>query len=143
MLEKYFLFAVSDFFLLESKFLYGNFADKKKNCTFAQEIRTAPRGGAVVARWAHNPKDGGSIPSPATSEESRMLSSFSFISVCIVPSGKKYFNLLLFFNDFSLYLPPQSSKNRLQAYQKSVLFISRLYDLTKFSSRFLLCLLIV
>ena len=29
------------------------------------------RGGAVVARWAHNPKVGGSIPSPATKEKSR------------------------------------------------------------------------
>ena len=27
------------------------------------------RGGAVVARWAHNPKVGGSIPSPATKEK--------------------------------------------------------------------------
>jgi hypothetical protein len=27
---------------------------------------TMPRGGAVAARWAHNPKVGGSNPSPAT-----------------------------------------------------------------------------
>ena len=35
-------------------------------CTFASVLETASRGGAVVARWAHNPKAGGSIPSPAT-----------------------------------------------------------------------------
>ena len=35
-------------------------------CTFASVLKTASRGGAVVARWAHNPKAGGSIPSPAT-----------------------------------------------------------------------------
>ena len=35
----------------------------KKMCTFAVEI---PRGGAVVARWAHNPKVVSSSLAPAT-----------------------------------------------------------------------------
>ena len=42
---------------------------KGKCFTFATVLKTAPRGGAVVARWAHNPKAGGSIPSPATFKE--------------------------------------------------------------------------
>ena len=42
---------------------------KGKCFTFATVLKTAPRGGAVVARWAHNPKAGGSIPSPATRRE--------------------------------------------------------------------------
>ena len=39
------------------------------------------RGGAVVARWAHNPKVGGSNPSSATKEDSSsfLMGSFSFI----------------------------------------------------------------
>src|SRR5665811_1549245 len=39
------------------------------------------RGGAVVARWAHNPKVGGSNPSSATIEDSSsfLMGSFSFI----------------------------------------------------------------
>ena len=44
-------------------------AGKGKCFTFATVLKTAPRGGAVVARWAHNPKAGGSIPSPATRRE--------------------------------------------------------------------------
>ena len=48
-------------------------------CTFASVLKTASRGGAVVARWAHNPKAGGSIPSPATFEERFFLSSFCFM----------------------------------------------------------------
>ena len=47
-----------------------------KSITFASVLKTASRGGAVVARWAHNPKAGGSIPSPATIEERFFLSSF-------------------------------------------------------------------
>ena len=47
--------------------------------TFAIVLRTASRGGAVVARWAHNPKAGGSIPSPATSKESKMALLFFVI----------------------------------------------------------------
>ena len=34
------------------------------------------RGGAVVARWAHNPKVGGSIPSPATEMDLSVGRSF-------------------------------------------------------------------
>ncbi len=54
-------------------FLPENFADMKKSYTFASELRKAPRGGAVVARWAHNPKAGGSIPSPATQRRTKVL----------------------------------------------------------------------
>ncbi len=43
-----------------------NFAVSKKSCNFALEITT--RDGAVVARWAHNPKVAGSSPAPATKE---------------------------------------------------------------------------
>ena len=49
---------------------------KGKCFTFATVLKTAPRGGAVVARWAHNPKAGGSIPSPATKERIRENSLF-------------------------------------------------------------------
>ena len=53
--------------------------DGKQNCyTFASVLKTASRGGAVVARWAHNPKAGGSIPSPATKERIRESSLLFF-----------------------------------------------------------------
>ena len=52
-----------------AKKLLKNLERKEKWYTFAPDLRTAPRGGAVVARWAHNPKAGGSIPSPATFKE--------------------------------------------------------------------------
>ena len=45
-------------------------------CTFASVLKTASRGGAVVARWAHNPKAGGSIPSPATLRRTKVLLFF-------------------------------------------------------------------
>ena len=39
-------------------------------CTRNQEmIATISRSGAVVARWAHNPKVAGSSPAPATKKE--------------------------------------------------------------------------
>ena len=41
------------------------------------------RGGAVAARWAHNPKVGGSNPPSATREDS---SSFSVRSFSFIPS---------------------------------------------------------
>ena len=72
-------------------------------CTFASVLKTASRGGAVVARWAHNPKAGGSIPSPATFEERFFLSSFCFISLPlklwhkIVKIGGFSFNLYSLF----------------------------------------------
>ena len=45
-------------------------------CTFASVLKTASRGGAVVARWAHNRKAGGSIPSPATLRRMKVLLFF-------------------------------------------------------------------
>ena len=62
------------------------FVSMKNCCTFAQEIRNAPRGGAVVARWAHNPKAGGSIPSPATFKENAS-SPFLFLSIFYLKVG--------------------------------------------------------
>ena len=53
-----------------------NLVIPKKGLTFASVLKTASRGGAVVARWAHNPKAGGSIPSPATSRRAILLSFF-------------------------------------------------------------------
>ena len=35
------------------------------------QLATLSRGGAVAARWAHNPKVGGSNPSPATTSNDR------------------------------------------------------------------------
>ena len=43
--------------------------------TFALEINTS-RDGAVVARWAHNPKVGGSSPPPATKPINKKFLSF-------------------------------------------------------------------
>jgi hypothetical protein len=37
-------------------------------------VRWMPRGGAAAARWAHNPKVGGSNPSPATSSDAMAFS---------------------------------------------------------------------
>ena len=52
--------------------------------TFASVLKTASRGGAVVARWAHNPKAGGSIPSPATKgEPNRVLCFFVHKTLCL------------------------------------------------------------
>ena len=56
---------------------------KGKCFTFAIVLKTAPRGGAVVARWAHNPKAGGSIPSPATKRTTNGCSLFF-----VYPAGK-------------------------------------------------------
>ena len=54
--------------------------------TFASVLKTASRGGAVVARWAHNPKAGGSIPSPATFKENAS-SPFLFLSIFYLKVG--------------------------------------------------------
>ena len=58
---------------------------KGKCFTFATVLKTAPRGGAVVARWAHNPKAGGSIPSPATRREND--SSLLFFIILLIYFG--------------------------------------------------------
>ena len=60
------------------KKLLQNLEGKQKSYTFASVLKTASRGGAVVARWAHNPKAGGSIPSPATKERIRESSLLFF-----------------------------------------------------------------
>ncbi len=39
---------------------------QNKSTNFVLDLR--PRDGAVVARWAHNPKVAGSSPAPATKE---------------------------------------------------------------------------
>ena len=68
-------------------FFFKNFADIEKSSTFAQVLRTASRGGAVVARWAHNPKVGGSIPSPATFKESKIALLFLFQFLQLIGLG--------------------------------------------------------
>ena len=55
------------------KKLLQNLEGKQKSYTFASVLKTASRGGAVVARWAHNPKAGGSIPSPATKDDQMVV----------------------------------------------------------------------
>ena len=64
---------------------------KKKRLTFASVLKTAPRGGAVVARWAHNPKAGGSIPSPATKDDQMVVFFCLYKNVIvIIPHSWKY-----------------------------------------------------
>ena len=47
------------------------------NCPSANDkMRLATRGGAVVARWAHNPKVVGSNPAPATNKKVAYLGDF-------------------------------------------------------------------
>ena len=48
-----------------------NLDDKKLFINFAVEIIS--RGGAVVARWAHNPEAAGSSPAPATNNQNLVL----------------------------------------------------------------------
>ena len=59
-----------------TKKLHENLERNVFLCTFASVLKTASRGGAVVARWAHNPKAGGSIPSPATLRRTKVLLFF-------------------------------------------------------------------
>ena len=54
---------------------------RNKSYTFASVLKTASRGGAVVARWAHNPKAGGSIPSPATNLGEKQSFSPFFVPI--------------------------------------------------------------
>ena len=44
--------------------IFGHLVKSPYLCT-----RKTSRDGAVVARWAHNPKVGGSSPPPATNED--------------------------------------------------------------------------
>ena len=50
----------------------------EKMCTFAVEI---PRGGAVVARWAHNPKVVSSSLAPATKISRAGMQYTAFLTV--------------------------------------------------------------
>ena len=70
MLKKYYFEAS-----LQKKSL-KNLVRMDKSYIFASVLKTASRGGAVVARWAHNPKAGGSIPSPATLRELKWVLFF-------------------------------------------------------------------
>ncbi len=71
------------------------FANRKTSTIFAPAIKEIIkfkilRGGAVAARWAHNPKVTGSSPVPATKEDSSsdlvgspsFLFCFSFVNEC-------------------------------------------------------------
>ena len=64
--------------MLSQKKSSENLDGTTKSITFAIVLKTASRGGAVVARWAHNPKAGGSIPSPATKGERKFSLFFLF-----------------------------------------------------------------
>jgi hypothetical protein len=51
----------------------GSYSDQRLDggsnlqfCSLIIKFKNISRGGAVAARWAHNPKVGGSNPSPAT-----------------------------------------------------------------------------
>ncbi len=71
-------------------------------CTFASVLKTASRGGAVVARWAHNPKAGGSIPSPATLRRTKvLLFLLSFFENVSFLKNKRF---KFFVHVFNLYL---------------------------------------
>ncbi len=85
--------------MLSQKKSSENLDGTAKSITFAIVLKTASRGGAVVARWAHNPKAGGSIPSPATKGERKFsLFFYSFQSFL----KNKLFSLL--FPTFIKYL---------------------------------------
>ena len=71
-------------------------------CTFASVLKTASRGGAVVARWAHNPKAGGSIPSPATLRRTNVLLFLLYIFENVSFLKNKWFKF--FVHVFNLYL---------------------------------------
>ena len=65
-------------------FFSKNFAVVKISSNFALEI--TPRGGAVVARWAHNPKVVGSSPAPATKKADSLNRLFSYHKIRFPPS---------------------------------------------------------
>jgi hypothetical protein len=44
----------------------------------SQQNKNIPRDGAVVARWAHNPKVAGSSPAPATQNSRTLVRLFVF-----------------------------------------------------------------
>ena len=52
---------------------------KEKALPLHHQNKTTSRSGAVVARWAHNPKVIGSNPFSATKEAQRLLSLYFFI----------------------------------------------------------------
>ena len=69
--------------------LFGNFFivktidNSEKCCTFAHEITT--RDGAVVARWAHNPKVVSSSLAPATKPRGCNSIATSFLISTLIP----------------------------------------------------------
>ena len=64
------------------KYLFGNFIFSFYLCsakTVNPKYQDILRGGAVVARWAHNPKVVGSSPAPATKENAKgIIKSLAF-----------------------------------------------------------------
>ncbi len=58
------------------------------------------RGGAVVARWAHNPKVVGSSPAPATKESPWKRQPFQGLLLYTPPNSGKFFSMYLRLFDF-------------------------------------------
>ena len=85
----------------------------QKVSTFAVSKQEIVRGGAVVARWAHNPKVGGSIPSPATEMDKSVGLSFFIALNPPVTNNLKIF----------LYILKQLSTIFLLLYQKIIVLL--------------------
>ena len=83
---------------------------KKKGITFALVLKTASRGGAVVARWAHNPKAGGSIPSPATKSNRQIVGCFLFC-VKLNQNILQALNYVLFLHNNKKHIQWKNSKS--------------------------------
>ena len=54
-------------------YIFFGYVINKSYLCGAKKIENLLRGGAVVARWAHNPKVVGSSPAPATKESPIIL----------------------------------------------------------------------
>ena len=78
----------------------------------------------MVARWAHNPKAGGSIPSPATKRRANLLSVFFLsigVTVTVGCTVRKFFTIFYLFIKMLLYLQRLSCVIRQQACLEGVL----------------------
>ena len=76
------------------------------------------RGGAEVARWAHNPKVIGSSPIPATERKGIRNDAFFYLKV------QHRYNILIYLFDFIYYLYFYHHGSHLFT-RRSILFINR------------------